>query len=436
MNSLLKVVSPILVLALGIGTMVVLTKTKPKAKQRPQEDRGELVEFKVLASSTERVEVVARGTVVPARQVILSPEVGGRVVSMSESLVPGGLLAAGDTALRVDARDYRLALEQQRAAVNRAETELTIERSRKSVAEKEWEKFGSKRGGTASPLAKREPQLKSAEVAVRSAESGLKQAKLRVSRTTVRAPFNGIIQSRQVEMGQVVAPGTPVATLVGTDAYWVQVSVPVSQLSWFAIPGIGGGKEGAEVEVRQKLGTVVQSRKGRVVRLLGEVDPAGRMARVLVEIPNPLLTNEVVVVGTEEQASAGATIPLLLGSYVEVAITAREVDGVFAVPRSAIHEGTKALVMSDDSKLEIRDVEVLWSKPDTVLIGGGLKNGDKLITSQIAAPVAGMMLRVAGDAPKKPAPKKHALEKEGESPTPPAKPASATKAAAPSGASE
>ena len=396
MNAIIKVFAPILVVGAGIATLVALNKTKPEAKQKPVDERGELVEIEELRRTNERVEVVARGVVVPARQVILSSEVGGRVIQMNESLVPGGLLVAGETALRVDARDYRLALEQQYAAVNRAETELEIEKSRKSVAEREWEKFGSKRGGTASPLATREPQLKSAEVAVKSARSGVKQARLRVNRTTVKAPFNGIVQVRNVEMGQVVAPGTPVATLVGIDAYWVQVSVRISQLSSFAIPGIGGSETGAEAEVRQRVGDEIHVRKGKVVRLLGDVDPAGRMARILVEIPNPLNTKGSVITGRDEKPSPSATIPLLLNTYVEVGITARELDGVFSVPRSAIHDGNKAYVMSADSKLEIRDVNILWREPAVVLVGEGLKEGDKLIVSQVAAPVAGMTLRLVG----------------------------------------
>ena len=394
MNSVVKLLLPFVIIAVGVGIAVGLTKTKPQAKQKPTDERGALVEVVELSPTSERVEVIARGTVVPARRVILSPEVGGRVVSMNESLVPGGLMVTGETALRVDARDYRLALEQQRAVVNRAETELTIEQSRKSVAEREWEKFGSKKGGTASPLATRVPQLKSAQVAVKSAQSGLKQARLRVSRTTVKAPFNGIIQTRQVEMGQIVAPGAPVATLVGTDAYWVQVSIPVSQLSWFAIPGIGGSKTGAEVEVRQKLGDQRQVRKGQVVRLLGDVDPAGRMARILVEIPNPLETDNVVVLSSESKP--GPTLPLLLGAYVEVAIAAREVEDVFSVPRAAVHDGNKVYVMTKDQKLEIRDVEVVWSKPKAVLIGDGVTKGESLVVSQIAAPVPGMKLRLMG----------------------------------------
>ena len=388
----IKAFAPIIVLGLGIGGLIALNKTKPKPKIKPADQRGTLVQVRKLSPSTEQIEVVARGTVIPARQVILGPEVGGRVVSMNDSLVPGGYLRRGERVLRVDARDYRLALEQQAALVNRAETELQIEESRKAVAEKEWEKFGSKQGGKASPLATREPQLKTAKVAVSSARSGLKQARLRVSRTVITAPFNGVIRDRQVEMGQLVAPGAPVATLVGTDAYWVQVSVPVSQLTWFAIPGIGGAEKGAEVEIRQKVGDEIYRRAGHVVRLLGEVDPVGRMARVLVEIPNPLATDRQPSVS--EGVESGPRLPLLLGSYVEVVIAARELEGVFAINREHVAGGTNVHLMTAKGTLDVRKIRIAWKGTDRVLVDGGLKADERLVVSPIPGPVPGMKLRL------------------------------------------
>jgi RND family efflux transporter MFP subunit len=381
---------PALILAAAIAGMMILVKTKPEADKKAIEERGVLVELTEVQPGTERVEVIARGSVVPARRVILSSEVGGRVIWVADDLLSLGSFNAGDSVLRVDPRDYRIAVEQQNAAVRSAETELELERSRKTVAEKEWERFGDKRGATPA-LAVREPQLKTAQVAVKSAESGLRKARLAVSRTVVKAPFPGYVAERNVELGQVVAPGTPVATLVGTDAYWVQVSVPVSELGWFKIPGVNGD-DGSVVDVRQRRGDRTLTWKGQVLRLLGEVDPIGRMARVLVEIRDPLGQRP------EGLAEGERAPPILVGSYVEVAISAREVDKAFAVPRSALRDGDQVFVMNGSGKLEIRPVDIAWRRPTDVLVIGGLAAGDRLITSPIPAPVAGMTLRVKGES--------------------------------------
>jgi hypothetical protein len=182
-----------------------------------------------------------------------------------------------------------------------------------------------------------------------------------------------------------------VATLVGTDAYWVQVSVPVSELGWFKIPGVNGD-DGSVVDVRQRRGDRTLTWKGQVLRLLGEVDPIGRMARVLVEIRDPLGQRP------EGLAEGERAPPILVGSYVEVAISAREVDKAFAVPRSALRDGDQVFVMNGSGKLEIRPVDIAWRRPTDVLVIGGLAAGDRLITSPIPAPVAGMTLRVKGES--------------------------------------
>src|SRR5690606_11471235 len=135
----------------------------------------------------------ATGTVVPARSVALSAEVGGRVTWMTPDLVPGGRIAANKPLLQIDARDYKLAVEQQYAAVDRARTELELERGRRKIAEREWELLGKGSGGDGN-LALREPQMRTAEVAVKAAESGLERARLAVGRTKISLPFNALVQ--------------------------------------------------------------------------------------------------------------------------------------------------------------------------------------------------------------------------------------------------
>jgi RND family efflux transporter MFP subunit len=420
-----RIIGPLAILAVGIGIMKFLVATKPEAKKRPVEERGTLVEFVTVNRESRPIRVAAQGTVVPARQVAIAPEVMGRVRWMAAELTPGGRLKANQTLLRVDGRDYKLAVEQQYASLDRAQTELEIEKSRKKVAEREWELFGGKAAGTAKAtqgdagvttakpevLALREPQMRTAKVAVKAASSGLRRAKLTVSKTNLRAPFNAIVQTRNVEIGQIVGPTAPIATLVGTDAYWVQISVPVDTLSWINIPGVGAVDKGSPATITQIVGGQDVARTGEVIRLLGDVDPVGRMARILVEIKNPL-----------GDPSSGE-LPLLMGSFVQVAIEGLEVVDVVVLSRSSLRDGNRAYVVSADSTLEVRTVEVAWRGEDVVYVTSGLNEGDKLITSPLAAPVEGMKLRT--EATSKTAstgdPEKG---KDQPTPTPAAKPAS------------
>jgi RND family efflux transporter MFP subunit len=350
---------------------------------------GELVEIIEVKPDRQKVQVPASGQVLPAQQVAMSSELGGRVVWMSDKLIPGNRLKAGDTLVRIDVRDYNLALEQQAAQVDRAQTELQLEQSRKEIAEREWQLMGGGQPAEGS-LAVRDPQLRTAEAALKAARSGLSRAKLSVNKTTVRAPFNAMVHSKTVDLGQLVGPQAPLATLVGTDAFWVQVSIPLERLAWIQVPGVDDATEGAAVVLSQRLGDKTITRNGKVLRLLPDLDPMGRMARILVEIPDPLgLAADKADKASEQE------LPLLIGSYVNVEIEGREIDSVIELPRDAVRGGDEVFVVTAEDTLDIRQVSVVWRRPDTVLVGAGLEPGDKVVVSPLSAPVKGMKLRTA-----------------------------------------
>lgn len=384
---------PILILAFGVFVLALLVKTKPKAERMVGGHKGTAVELLRVDKISKRVTVRARGIVIPARQVALGPEVGGRVVSMSERLLPGGRFAEGEPLLRIDPSDYRLAVEQQFAAVDSAQTSLELEESRKRIAEREWELFKEKNAGKGSAVALREPQLRSAQTRLKSAKSGLRRARLKVSRTVLKAPFNGMVQKRATEEGQMVAPGTPLVTFVGTDSYWVQVSMPVERLAWIKVPGVAGESEGSRAQIHYRTGDQHVERSGEVLRLLADVDAAGHMARVLVEIEDPLGVKGQAPEGASPRLQRQSSLPLLLGSYVEVEIEGRSAKDVVELPRIALREDSSVYTMEND-QLAMVEVKVLWRQEDRVLISGGLEAGDRVIVSPLSAAVEGMKLRL------------------------------------------
>lgn len=398
-----RVIIACAILFAGVATIRYLIATKPSAKKSALVDLGTAVEIITVGKSSTTVTVRARGTVLPSRQVTLGPEVGGKIIRISPEFQPGGHFLAGDIIAKIDPSDYRLAVEQQFAMVDSAQTQLEIEQSRKRVAEREWSMFQDKNKSTANKqLALREPQLRSATVALKSAKSGLKRARLSVERTLLRAPFEGRVQSRYAELGQMVAPGTPLLSFVGTNSYWVQVSIPVERLAWISIPGVSGQTVGSDVKVHQYADKEHIEKKGTVLRLLPDVDPAGRMARILVEIRNPLgpapsTTEAEAPIQTEEPDSSHSKLPLLLGSYVEVEITGRKADDVIELSRGALRDGNKVFLMTQEGTLKKRKVEILWRQENKVLVASGLKEGDRVVVSPLSAAIDGMKLRVPGE---------------------------------------
>ena len=393
----------LLIVAAGVGVAVVLIKTKAQPTKTEKPIRAMPVEVHAVKEATERLTVLANGTVISAQEVILQPELTGRIVWKSPELVPGGHLKKGQPLLRIDPRDYTTAVEQQKAQLETRRLAFEQERGRRVIAQREWDLFGDAGAADADPdaegraLALREPHIRSAEASLRAAQTALDQSRLALSRTLIAAPFNAFVQSENVDMGQLVSPNAQLARLVGTDAFWIQVSIPMDRLPWIKIPGVNAEK-GSTAKVLQQIGDGVVEREGTVIRLYGDLDPVGRMARVLVEVPEPMRVDkpskatEAMRDGTSDPNPI--SLPLLLGAFVRVSFEAGELEGVLEVPRAALHEGSLVYVADNDGKLRIKRPTVVWRREETVLVRGELKSGDKVITSQLATPLEGMDVRI------------------------------------------
>jgi len=227
----------LVILAAGAGASVYYLTNLPKAKRRPPRPQATLVEVSPVSLVTESVVVQALGTVVPAQTIQLASRVSGEVVKVSGELAPGGHFDANEQILQVEPEDYRLAVEQRASDLARAQSALRLEMGQQSVARREYELLGQDVREEDRELLMRQPQLATAKATVAAAEASLAKAKLDLKRTDVVAPFNATVQSRSVDLGSQVAVGASLASLVGTDKYWVQVSIPVSQLKWIRVPG-------------------------------------------------------------------------------------------------------------------------------------------------------------------------------------------------------
>jgi RND family efflux transporter MFP subunit len=376
----------VIVASIAMAAVLVATKEEPPREEKPLE--GTLVEVIQIRTDRHEVDLHAKGTVVPAQEIVLQPELGGRVVWQSPELVAGGRFKADQPIVRIDPRDYQLQVESRRSEVNTAKLALSIEARRGEVAKREWNAFGEMDvSDEQRALAQREPQLEASRLALKAAQSSLKKAQLDLTRTTLRAPFNAIVVSENVDAGQLINSQTSVARLVGTDEYHVQVSVPVVSLRNARVRT--ADTPGSEVRIIQHVGQETIERPGEVIRHLPDLDPGGAMARLLVSIENPL--------------GKRGDLPLLLGSFVDVAIGAQPIDNAIRLPRVALRNGRSVYVMNDHDLLEIRDVQIAWTEPDAVLITGGLSADDRVITSRIATPVPNMLLRTAASTPNAPA---------------------------------
>lgn len=374
----LKWILPVVVVIAGVVIMQVMIATAPKAERKTPPRTARLVDTLPVARTNLHAVVSAMGMVHPAREVTLHPQVGGTVIEVHPELIPGGIKAAGDVLLRIDPKDYELALRRAESALAAAEGDYQLELGQQALARKEFELLG--RGDLSEAeraLILREPQRAQAEAALASARAALDQARLDLERTTITAPFHAIVRSRSTDLGAQVSPPSPLATLTDVEAYWIIAPVPVSQLAWLAVPE-RAGETGAAVRV---LFAGQPAREGRVLRLLNELETDGRMAQLLIEVRDPLAL-----------APDAAGLPkLLLGDFVRIEIDGRWTEDVVALDRRWLRNHNEAWVLAD-GRLEIRTLDIPFRGEREVLVRAGLESGELVVTTDIAAPVAGMLL--------------------------------------------
>lgn len=381
-------VAPVVILLLGVGIAVAMVKTKPKATRTPPKREARRVETLPVVVTTAVTRVHAMGSVIPSTEVALQPRVSGEVVHMAEELVPGGQIVQGQTLLRIDPTDYALASRRARSDVASVESDVMVEMGRQAVAEQEFDMLGMDMTDEERDRVLRKPQLDKLRAGLATAEAQLEQAELNLARTDVRAPFNAVVRDRYVNLGAQVSSGTRLATVVGTDSFWVEVTVPVRELHWIQIPRLQG-EPGARVQIHNDSswlpGTV---RTGQVVRLLSELEPQGLMARLLIEVEDPLSLD----------ADPRIQPPMLLGEYVRVEIEGRTLTDVVVLDRTLVRGSNSVWLMTEASALEIREVGIAYESRDAVYVDRGLIEGEQIVATNLSSPVNGLPLRTAESA--------------------------------------
>ena len=369
-------VRSVIVMAVALGLGYALLKTGPVTTPEDEKRPPKVVKTVSPQPAPHRISVTAHGSVLPSRRVVIQPQVSGEILSLHPDLIPGGFVAKGEELFEIDSYFARLSAQESVAAVARAEALLTEAKRKREEAMR----LANEKVIAVTELAELESLVatQSAEVqrlqAVRDRDAEL------LVRHTLYAPFNAMVLEESVEIGQRVGSNYAAVTLVGTDEFWVRVALSMDKLRWVKVPS--GDEPGAKVRVFLEMGDGhIEEHAGEVVRLLSDLEREGRMARVLVRVNDPM--------GFQSELKKS---PLLIGSYVRVEIDAGELDQVLAVQRDALREGDRVWICDANSELQIRDVEVLWRRNETVYLNDVLKTGDALIVSPLRSALPGMKL--------------------------------------------
>ncbi|NGX17401.1 efflux RND transporter periplasmic adaptor subunit [Wenzhouxiangella sp. XN24] len=386
-NKLLKWTLPLLVLALAIAGGRYIVSQRPDAPQFTPPQVPVSIDAIRVAPQDYRVVVHSEGTVEPRTESTLIPQVSGQIVAISPTFREGGFFEAGDILVTLDPRDYELAIASAEAQVAQAQSALEQELAQAKVVEGDWRMLGKE----APELGLRKPQIAAARATLLSAESQLERARFDLERTRIRAPYDGQVLEKNVDVGQFVSTGTLLARVYATD--YVEIRLPLTdrQLEFVDLPErfrgetAQRGTAGPEVVVKADIGRQLWQWSGRVVRAEGAIDTSTRQLFVVAQVDDPY-----------ERVADGQP-PLRIGQFVEVEIQGRTLADAFVLPRGAVRDSGDVLIVDADSRLERRPVSVAWTDGEYAIVTRGLEAGDVINVTPLAVAASGTLVAATID---------------------------------------
>jgi len=380
-----RILLPIGILVVCIIIAGILVRSPTEVKEASPEIIP--VAVRVIEAQLESVQltVESQGKVQPAQTASISAAVAGPISWISPAMEAGGYVAMGEPLLRLDSIDFETAKERSLAALQQAEAESRFGSS-------ELERFielAEKSLASDSQLQNTRRQAEVASARLADAQASYRQAELDLERAEIKAPFNAIIESRDVELGQYVNRAQSVAVVHGADEVEVRLPLAIRQLGYLDIPlgsrGVLSGEQAPSVSLLGYYGGKAYTWQGQLVRTEAVIDANSNTVQSIIRVDQP------------ESASASnlgnSQIPLPIGLFVQADITGKRVDNLIVLPRSVIRNNNQVLVVNSENKMYYREVEIFRLEESRVLISAGLLPGELICTSPIQAVVEGMSVQ-------------------------------------------
>ena len=392
----------------AVGVMYLLGVLAPQPEKSAPPPQSPLVSTTPVEVRRGSLLVRGTGTVRPVREIQLTAQVGGRLVDVADALVSGGRFAAGETLARIDPSDYQNAVQQAEAQVTQAKLQLIQTREEAGAARRDYERIQERTGQAPTPdstelgrLIFNEPQLEQAKANLESARAALDNAETNLRRTRLQVPFNGMVRAKQADLGAYVAPGTPIATVFGTDAAEVVVSLPSRKAALIQnLWGTQQGETALPVTVSSEYGGERFEWTGRVHRVEGALNERTRTVDVVVRVPNPYAQRPTVAAQRPETSYEPERPPLAVGTYVTADIQGRR-DGTYhVVPRQAVHtrapnQPPVVWTVVGDTMLVEQEVQPIQTVEERTYLAPTLPPDTRVITTDLRVQTDSMTVRMA-----------------------------------------
>jgi RND family efflux transporter MFP subunit len=417
-GALYKAIRVFAVLLVAVAIAVTLVILRPKAKRQVPVEKGRLVE--VLPARAEDVQMIVEsfGTVVPRESLKLFAQVRGAIVDISPAFKEGSFIKEGTRLIQIDPRTYELEVKRRSVQIKQTEAELKrlkqemvnlqsrvkIAKSDVSLAENEYlrlKKLIQRKVIAQSQLDKSEqaylaslerlqalenqvsligPQKEQLMAARDMAKVMYEQAKLDLERSGIDAAFDGWVLEKSIEVGQHVTVGQQLGSIYRSGKLDIEVRIPAKDFKWF--PAGLGQDTAVAADVLYENAGQNYTWSGHVARVMAMMDERTRTLPMVIEVDEPAIGEQ-----TKNY------FRLRPGMFVTIKIKGKAIDQAFVVPRYVVYPGDVVYTVKDNH-LTIKEVNILRSYKESVIINKGLSEGDLIIKTPLSTVKEGMSVRL------------------------------------------
>ncbi|CAH0532749.1 Multidrug resistance protein MdtA [Vibrio stylophorae] len=369
-----KWILPIALLLLAVLGYQWISAKQEQAPAKPVGEQLMKVQTQVLQAQSLTVMLEGFAEVTPVERTQIASQVAGEVLAWHPNFVAGGRVERGTVLFSIDPSNYQAAVLMMEAELAQAQAAYIEEKARGKVAARQAQSIPDKQ---VTALYLRKPQLLSASARVKSARAALQRAKRDLENCQVKAPYDALVISRQIGVGQYLNVGSPIAELYNIES--AELIVPIAG---FDVPFLARPLADSPVAIHIP-GQPDTQWQGRLNRDLGVVDSATRMLQLVVHIDDPY--------GIHSQQP-----PLPFGSYVAVQFAGKTLNNLFQVPQELVRDSTLWLI-DDQNQLQPRTVNVRRQVDRFFYLDHGVAIGDEMVLTLPEFPYQGMPVERLAD---------------------------------------
>jgi len=384
----MRMLAPFFIVVLSVLLISFMVKIGPRALPKAHDAKLPGVKIQTVRLGDASIPVYTRGVINPVIQIQLMSEVNGTVIEATPALSTGAFFHKGDILLRVDPSHHALELANARA--NLATAEHAYARTEAGVRSSGVDVDASRK----TKLARGTYQLDEARAHLEVARRAVQLAEAQMTKTTIRAPFDGRVAKKMVDTNEALTLGRPIAQIYSTDNAEVRLPLSAEQIELVDVPLQYENQAGSTYEPLVILEDVTAKYRwtGRVKRSEGFINPTNRLTYLIAIVRQPY---------ARDPAQPNRP-PLAAGTFVEATIQGSTHKNTATLPLDALHNMNEVWVLDAKKHLRFRKVDVLYRGRDRVYISGGLGDGEKVILTPLEVAAENMELAVIAEVPQLP----------------------------------